>query len=84
MDRKQQLKESTSEFSIISDLPPTEEVSDNELETLDEIEQDFKGPLTDDLGKQTSELQTLPQVVNRPVHDTYSQSLVHRVSFDFA
>ena len=56
MDPKQQLKESTSEFSIISDLPPTEEVSDNELETIDDIEQDFKGPLAENLGKQTSEL----------------------------
>jgi hypothetical protein len=34
-------KKEAPEFSVVSDLPPTEEVSDNELETLDELEQDF-------------------------------------------
>ena len=75
----QKNKVATSEFSGVSDLPPTEEVSDNELETLDELDQDFENPKYDNFDKQPSDNSFLTQ--NLPFDqykslNTYSQTEV--------
>ena len=77
---EQQHKEVTSEFSGINDLPPTEEVSDNELETLDELDQVIENPKSDKLYKQTSDNIFPPQSLSsnhcRQIINTFSQSEV--------
>ena len=63
-----------SEFSNVNDLPPTEEVSDNELENLDDFDRDFETSKLNNIDKQPSDnsnsTQDIPLSQRQPL-DTY-------------
>ena len=63
-----------SEFSNVNDLPPTEEVSDNELENLDDFDRDFETSKINNIDKQPSDnsnsTQDIPLSQRQPI-DTY-------------
>ena len=75
---KPQQKKAISEFSVISDLPPTEEVSDNELEALDELDQEFDNPKSDIFDQRTSDSsfpqQNFPSNLCKATNHKYDQS----------
>jgi hypothetical protein len=67
------------EYSVVSDLPPTEEVSDNELDKLDELEQDFGNLKSGQFENQPSDnsFPTKHLPFNQCTHlNTYSHSAI--------